>query len=440
MIQHNRSPEVPGLLPLVSVLAVLFFVLPLLRLLVFRATGFVLPISLLSAAYLLLVLTMSSLRISSWRVPRPTLLLVSLLVPPAVAYLLSVQDAGKSTVLASLWIYLVGPAILVFLGSTLSNSQNNLAPRETALRVRRWLLLSKMCLLAGISINALDAALLGDQFYAVYADYASAVPSHIITGVPLPRLSGAYFSGVDLTFAAILLLTLMREIDGRLLSLTSLVLFVVIALTFTRNSYVILVAWLLAQQLSPRLLSRAGGLAFLLMPLASILVAFLLGAQISTGELEVSAETSSVMTRIASWTYIYDAFLSNSAHLVLGIGITQNGLVPGESDIYAIDNFFWELMCFGGGIAILSFGLMFWFIRRYALRQRHGLGHITLVIATTLPVAGIFNNMFASLFTQALFLCFGVLCAQAPKPLPRRATRLFMRNGAPSSHLAIDRV
>ncbi|MFW9616602.1 hypothetical protein [Aquabacterium sp.] len=439
MIQRNRSTEVAGLLPLVSIMAVLFFVIPLIRLLVFRTTGTVLQMSLISATYLFMAFAMTSLRVRNWRTHNSTLLLLGLLVPPAVAYLSSVQDAGMTTVLASLWIYLVGPAILIALGGTLTINQIKLTPRETAIRIRRWLVLSTMCLLAGISVNALDAALLGEQFYAVYADYGSAVPS-LITGVPLPRLSGAYFSGLDLTFAAILLLTLIREIEGRMLTFTSLALFVVIALTFTRNSYVILLTWLLAQQLTPRLLSRAGGLAFLLMPLASILIALLLGAQVSTGDFEVSAETSSVLTRLTSWTYIYDTLLSNSANLVLGIGITQNNLVPGESTIYAIDNFFWELVCFGGGVAILSFGLMFWLIRRYALRQFHGLGHITLVIAAILPVAGLFNNMVGSTLMQALFLCCGALCAQYPKPSSCRATQRVMRQDVPRSPLAISKL
>lgn len=410
MIRHERSPNAPGLLPLVSVLTVAFFVLPLLRLLVFRAAGVALPISLLSAPYLLVALVLASLRAGTWRIRQFALLLVGLLIPPALAYLVSAQGASLGAMLGSLWIYLVGPIVLLALGSTLSMAPMPSAPQETQLRVRRRLLLSTLCLLAGILVNALDAALLGDEFYVVYKDYASAVPS-LFAGVSLPRLSGAYFSGLDLTFAAILLLTLMREVDKRLLTLTSVALFVAIALTFTRNSYVILAAWLLARQLSPRKLSRAGGLAFLLMPVASILIALLLAAQVSTGELEANAETSSVLTRLASWTFISGELLSSGIRAVLGLGITQNALMPGESDIYAIDNFFWELMCYGGAVAFLAFGLMFWLIRRKAMCQLHGLGHIALVISAILPIAGVFNNMAGNMLAQTLFLCCGLLGA-----------------------------
>lgn len=409
----NPFLEVPGLLALLRVLVVMFFVLPLLRLLLFRVTGVVLPISLISAIYLLSALILVSLRARCLQIRRIALELMGLLVPSACAYLLSVQGTSTGSVLGSLWVYLFGPLVLLALGSTLSMAHEPVALAKTKLRVRRLLGLATLSLFVGIFINMMDIALLGNEFYTVYNDYASAVPS-LLGGMSVPRLSGAYFSGLDLTFAVILLLTLSREINGRIFTLTNVALFVAIALTFTRNSYVVLVVWLFALQLSPRMLSHAGGLVFFLMPVFSILIAVLLSAQVSTGGLEANAETSSVLTRLASWSFISGDMLTSLDRVVFGLGITQNALVPGESEIYAIDNFFWELMCYGGAIAFLTFGLMFMLIRRKVLRhQPYGLGRFILVITAILPVAGIFNNMVGNLLSQALFLCCGFLGAVA---------------------------
>lgn len=413
-----RYNEYFTLVPLIKILTFLCFILPLLRLCIFRTMEIIIPTSLLNATFLLLALLVTILR-GKLLIGRNVPVLLCLIVLPASAYIISIENASMNDVFTSLWVYLVNPMILIVLGNMSAARKAPPTEVNVALRCRVWLRWAMVAFLTGVLLNALDIILLGHRFYNIYAEYATAQPS-LIFGSPLPRLSGAYFSGIDLSLAAILLLTLRRAINGRFFTSANVVLLVVIFLTLTRNSYIVFIAWLLVQKFSKHTISRAGSLAFITMPAVSLLVVFLIQGQASNGSFEVNDLTSSVWTRIVSWAYIVNAMLSDGGQLVLGLGITQNMLEPGVSKIYAIDNYFWELMSFGGILAFICHGLFLKLIRGRALRKSYGVGQITLILVAVLPVAGLFNNMVGSSLMGAIFLSCGVLFSGASRSTSRR--------------------
>lgn len=268
--------------------------------------------------------------------------------------------------------------------------------------------ISILCLLTGIAINIIDFAILRDSYFQVYKEYGTTAAASF-AGFSLPRLAGAYFSGLDLTFAIVLLFIIQTNRDRNFSRSTFLILNAAILLTFTRNSYVILIMWNIISRLSIKNVSRFAALGYLLSPILSLGVMGYLGLQSASGQLEPNEETSSILTRLSSWMTIFDRILNDPTKILYGLGLTQNALIPGESEIYAIDNFFWELICYAGLIAFIAYGFLFRIIRKQALNKDSSISRISLALLAITPISGIFNNMAGSMFSFIIFVTFGII-------------------------------
>lgn len=407
----SEKIDSPLVMP-VQVAAWAFFILPTVRLLVFRITGFAIPLSAQLAVVTLSALAYLLVSRPAFQIPRPTLTGVALLLAAFATYLFAgVSSNTPAALLGTAWIYFVAPCCAMLIGTIVADKTAVRVVPHASEIVERWLTISTLCVLVGITINAADLTLLGDAYFSVYESFGTTAAASF-AGLTLPRLAGAYFSGLDLTFAVVLLFVIQSSRGRRFSLVTQLILYTAVLLTFTRNAYVILVLWLVLARISDKNVARFASTAYLLSPLLSLGVMASLAMQAASGQLEPNAETSSLLTRLSSWLTIADAILTNPTASLYGLGLTQNALVPGESDIYAIDNFFWELICYGGAVAFIAYGLLYHTVRQQALAQASAAGRIALMLTALIPIAGIFNNMAGTMLAFALFLCYGLLGAQ----------------------------
>jgi len=407
-IPHDTRTDTLLVLPM-QVLAWAFFILPIIRLFIFRLTGFALPPSVHVAAITLVALLYLLVSHRKFTVPLSAPIGFSLLFLPLTTYL-AVGGVSNTigAILATTWIYFLAPCCAILIGTISADRAVGCASGRPSQTVDRWLTVSTVCVISGIIVNAVDLALLGDSYFEVYKSFRTTAAA-TFAGFSLPRLAGAYFSGLDLTFAIVMLLLIQASRGRRVAWVTRFILYVSVLFTFTRNAYVILALWILISRLSNNSISRFGAIAYLLSPLLSLGVMTLLAFQSASGQLEMNAETSSVLTRLSSWVTISDAVLSNPTAGLFGLGLTQNALVPGESDIYAIDSFFWELVCYAGAVAFIAYGVLFREVRIQALRKSSAVSRIALALTALIPVAGTFNNMVGSMFSFVLFICYGLL-------------------------------
>jgi hypothetical protein len=167
--------------------------------------------------------------------------------------------------------------------------------------------------------------------------------------------------------------------------------------------------WNIISRLSIKNISRCAALGYLLSPILSLGVMGYLGLQSASGQLEPNEETSSILTRLSSWMIIFDRIINSPTKVLYGLGLTQNALIPGESEIYAIDNFFWELICYAGIIAFIAYGFLFRLIRLQALKKDSPTSRIALSLLAITPIAGIFNNMAGSIFLFIILVIFGII-------------------------------
>jgi hypothetical protein len=399
------------MLVLVRFLACGFYILPLVRLVSFKLSGMALPISALNGFFALALLCSSLLYSRALRIGNSVLLAVLVFTAQMFLFAGTVvyrKGSFESSDLATAWIYFVSPVLFVFAGGLFSNG---IAERDlSAIRQRTeyWLNVAGWALLLGAFINGLDVVILGDSYSTVYEKFATTSPA-TFGDWTLPRLSGAYFSGLDFAMAVIVLMALRHYSNLPPSRWMSLTLYFLACLTFTRNAYVILVAWLFLRKAAPGRVAKLSSVIYLLGPILSVAVVAIMLAQTAAGQLEVSAESSSMLTRMASWLAIYQQFAETPSAGFVGLGLTQNALIPGESDVYAIDNFYLELLCYSGLVAYICYGLLFKGIRYKALNTQGGVGATALMLLLFVPVMGVFNNMVGSMLCSALFFVCGLL-------------------------------
>lgn len=386
-----------------------FFVLPIIRLFIFRLTGFAIPLSAQVAAVTLIALLYLLISRPTFAVSKSTLIGISALFVALVTYF-AIGSSSNSigALLATTWIYFVAPCCAILIGTLSSHQAEACTPERASKTVDRYITVSILCVLSGIAINTIDLIILGNTYFQVYKDFGTTAAA-TFAGFSLPRLAGAYFSGLDLTFAIVLLFVIQTSRGRRFSWATQLILYAAVLLTFTRNAYVILALWSGISRLSNRNISKFAAIAYLLSPLLSLGVMTFLTLQSTSGQLELNDETSSLLTRLSSWMIISEHIIKNPIAGLYGLGLTQNALVPGESEIYAIDNFFWELICYAGIVAFIAYGLMFRIVRIQALKKNSTVSRIALVLTALIPIAGTFNNMAGTMFSFVLFLCYGLV-------------------------------
>lgn len=403
------------LLPAVRFLSWAFYILPLARLAIFRLTGLLVPISAQMFAVTALTLVLVLITSPSLRLNRMAMIAIGLLLVPYIAYLATgVTSNTRDALMGATWIYLLSPVATLMIGVLSAKHGIRTSHLNAGRQVNMWLLISIASILAGIVINAIDLLRLGPAYVDVYAHYGTMAPANF-GGVSVPRLSGAYYSGLDLTFAVLLLLIIKEQRQLRLSRITILILYSAVALTFTRNAYVIVVCWLLLSRLSNRVVSGIAGIMYLIAPVLSLVVMAYLAYQANAGVLQPSEETSSLLTRLSSWTLIVGRIFSNPASVLYGLGFTQNSLSPGESDIFAIDSFFWEIICYAGVLAFVTYGFIFRILRNRVIRVPTGSGRIAILISALIPIAGIFNNMAGTMLMTSFFLFAGIVMGSRPR-------------------------
>ena len=397
------------LLPAVRFLSWAFYILPLARLVTFRLTGMSVPISTQMFAVTGLALFFVLITSPPLRINRLVLVASSLLLVSYIVYLATGATTNtRGALLGAAWIYLLSPVATLIIGA-LSAKHGMRANRPNASRqVSMWLLVSTTCILAGIVLNAIDLLRLGSAYGDVYAHYGTTALANF-EGVSVPRLSGAYFSGLDLTFAVLLLLIISAQRRERPSRIITLILYSAVALTFTRNAYVIIVCWLLVSRLSNLTVSRIAGTMYILGPVISLGVMAYLAYQVNAGALQPSEETSSILTRLSSWTLIASHILPNPLSALHGLGLTQNSLSPGESEIFAIDSFFLELICYAGAFAFLTYGFILRTVCNRVIKMPTNIGRITIIISALIPIAGVFNSMAGTMLMTSFFLFSGIV-------------------------------
>lgn len=397
------------LLPAVRFLSWAFYILPFARLVTFRLTGLLVPISAQLFAVTAVALVLVLITSPSLRMNRRAMVVIGLLLIPYIAYLATGATSNtRDALMGATWIYLMSPVATLMIGVLSAKRGMRTSHLNASRQVNMWLLVSTASILAGIVINAIDLLRLGPAYADVYAHYGTMAPANL-GGVSVPRLSGAYFSGLDLTFAVLLLLIIRGQRQLRLPYVTILILYSAVALTFTRNAYVIIVCWLLLSRLSNRVVSEIAGIMYLIAPVLSLAVMAYLAYQANVGALQPSEETSSLLTRLSSWTLIVGRIFSNPASVLYGLGFTQNSLSPGESDIFAIDSFFWEIICYAGALAFVTYGFIFRALRSKVIRVPTTNGRIAILISALIPIAGIFNNMAGTMLMTSFFLFAGIV-------------------------------
>jgi len=397
------------LLPAVRFLSWAFYILPFARLAAFRLTGLLVPISAQMFAVTALALALVLITSPSLRMNRMAVIAIGLLLVPYIAYLATGATSNtRDALMGATWIYFLSPVATLMIGVLSAKHGMRTSHLNASRQVNMWLLISTASILAGVAINAIDLLRLGPAYADVYAHYGTTAPANF-GGVSVPRLSGAYFSGLDLTFAVLLLFIIRDQRQLRLPRVTRLILYLAVALTLTRNAYVIVVCWLLLSRFSNRIVSGVAGIMYLIAPVLSLAVMAYLAYQANVGALQPSEETSSLLTRLSSWTMIVGRIFSNPASVLYGLGFTQNSLSPGESDIFAIDSFFWEIICYAGALAFVTYGFIFRALRNKVIRIPTTSGRIAILISALIPIAGIFNNMVGTMLMTSFFLFAGIV-------------------------------
>jgi len=399
------------MLVLTRFLTWLFYILPLLRLIIFKAIGIALPNSIFNSFFVLSLLTSSFIFKKRLKIKKTVLAVSFLTIVPFLLYLWSASGErslfDKSS-FASAWVYFVSPVACLLAGSILPRGQSEYS--VSANQIQFWLRLSIGSLLIGTIINIYDVLALGDSYQLIYEKFAVTAPA-IYKDWIFARITGAYPSGLDLAIACILILMIRHYSQIKKDLLLSVVLYFIVFLTFTRNAYVLLGIFLVLRDVSRLTLAKLSTFTYVFGPLISMIIMLQMVKMTASGKILTSAETSSIVTRMVSWMNIVDIFLNNPVKLLFGLGLTQNSLIPSVTSIYAIDNFFLELLCYSGLVFYCCYGIFLIILKKLSLKSQSSVGTISLILIVVFPLVGVFNNMVGSVLNLVLFFICGLMCA-----------------------------
>lgn len=385
------------------------------RFIFFRISGVALPPSALYGIVAISFLALGLARVRS--IPRPRAMRGSILLLFALIFLS--YSVGKLLTggltnkdLATTWGYFIFPVLCIMIGFLFQTptTGRSLPSQNVSLFIK----LTTLVFVVGIAINATDILIYRDEIHALYQGFATTAYA-FLGGYQVPRLTGAYFSSVDLALVTLVLVALRRwlRVGSRVVDY---LLLLPLVFTFTRNVYVLMAVMLVfCKFIQPTrtyliLGIMTGGLL-------TVFSAMYFGPMVSYGDIRASDDVSSVITRLSSWFALSQELLASPMRILFGIGYSQNYFGDSIINVYAVDNAYFEAMSLGGAIAVAAyFGLWLLLIKTFRA-ETHGLGRFMSALVCALPIFGVFNNVFGwAFFSIILSLVFAL-------PYPVRSSR-----------------